>query len=102
MATPPDRASDPTVDCARCGRAAAALANPPLPGDAGREIQQRICQDCWGEWSKMEIMVINELKLNFMDPKAQDILEGEMKKFLFLAETPVLPDHPDQQEDSES
>jgi Fe-S cluster biosynthesis and repair protein YggX len=91
--------SENTLDCARCGRTAPALPKAPLPGEAGREVQERICGDCWDEWSKMEVMVINELRLNFMDPKAQDILTGEMKKFLFLAETPVLPDHPDQQDD---
>jgi Fe-S cluster biosynthesis and repair protein YggX len=90
--------SDATIDCARCGRTTPPLPRPPVPGEAGRDIAARICPECWGEWSKMEVMVINELRLNFMDPSAQEVLEREMKKFLFLAETPHLPDHPDQQD----
>jgi Fe-S cluster biosynthesis and repair protein YggX len=73
-----------TVECARCGRSEApALSRQPLPGKLGAEIQQRVCADCWGEWQKMEVMVINELRLNFMDPAAQETLNRQMREFLF-------------------
>jgi Fe-S cluster biosynthesis and repair protein YggX len=71
--------------CARCGRAGAPrLSRPPLPGAAGREVQTRICADCWGEWTHAEVMVINELRLNFMDPASQQILDRQMREFLHL------------------
>ena len=73
-----------TVTCSRCGREAAALARPPLPGALGREIQERVCADCWAEWRGMEVMVINELRLNFMDPGAQQVLEDHMRQFFGL------------------
>jgi Fe-S cluster biosynthesis and repair protein YggX len=73
-----------TVHCARCGRPEApALARPPLPGKNGAELQQQVCADCWAEWQKMEVMVINELRLNFMDPASQPILNRHMREFLF-------------------
>jgi Fe-S cluster biosynthesis and repair protein YggX len=73
-----------TVHCARCGRPEApALTRTPLPGKAGQEIRARICQDCWNEWEKMEVMVINELRLNFMEPASQEILGKHMREFLF-------------------
>lgn len=73
-----------TVQCARCGRPdAPALPRPPLPGKNGVEIRQKICADCWAEWQKMEVMVINELRLNFMDPASQPILNQHMRQFLF-------------------
>jgi len=73
-----------TVHCARCGRPdAPALPRPPLPGKTGQEIRQRICADCWAEWQKMEVMVINELRLNFMDPASQATLDQHMRQFLF-------------------
>jgi len=73
-----------TVHCARCGRTEApALARQPLPGKLGAEIRQRVCADCWGEWQKVEVMVINELRLNFMDPAAQETLNHHMREFLF-------------------
>jgi len=73
-----------TVHCARCGRPdAPALPRPPLPGKTGQEIRQKVCADCWDEWQKMEVMVINELRLNFMDPASQATLEQHMRQFLF-------------------
>jgi len=74
-----------TVHCARCGRPdAPALARPPLYGDFGKELAERVCADCWGEWQRMEVMVINELRLNFMDPGAQQVLEQQMRQFFLL------------------
>jgi Fe-S cluster biosynthesis and repair protein YggX len=74
-----------TVHCARCERPdAPALAKPPLRGPLGREIQERVCADCWRDWQQSEVMVINELRLNFMDPAAQEVLTRHMREFLRL------------------
>jgi Fe-S cluster biosynthesis and repair protein YggX len=74
-----------TVPCLRCDRASApALTRPPLPGALGRDVQARVCADCWQEWIKGEVMVINELRLNFMDPGSQEILDKHMREFLHL------------------
>ena len=71
------------IACARCGRAREALTGPPVPGAIGEEIARRVCAPCWEEWAAMEIKVINELRLNFMDPAAQATLTGHMRAFLF-------------------
>lgn len=73
-----------TVECSRCQRTAEALAAPPLPGPVGEEIRDRVCADCWAAWEHAEVMVINELRLNFMDPQAQEVLEAHMREFLGL------------------
>jgi Fe-S cluster biosynthesis and repair protein YggX len=79
-----------TLHCARCQREAApALPAAPMPGALGREIAGAVCADCWSEWQRAEVMVINELRLNFMDPRAQEILTQHMREFLTLPETPV-------------
>lgn len=76
--------SDATVDCRRCGRSERALARAPLPGPLGEEIRTSVCALCWAEWQRVEVMVINELKLNFMDPSSQEILAAETRRFLGL------------------
>jgi len=84
-----------TVHCARCGRPEApALPRQPYPGKLGAEIREKICADCWAEWQKMEVMVINELRLNFMEPAAQETLSRHMKDFLF-AGGPEIGKNPD-------
>lgn len=76
-----------TITCARCGEVKPPLPKRVYPGSLGDAIQRSICSDCWQEWQHMEVMVINELRLNFMDPKAQDILVEQMREFLCLTET---------------
>ncbi len=73
-----------TVVCSRCGRSAAALPRPPYAGELGRQLQERVCADCWAEWQRMEVMVINELRLNFMDPRSMDLLAEQVRKFFEL------------------
>ncbi len=73
-----------TVSCCRCRREAPVLARPPYPGELGAELVERVCADCWAEWQQVEVMVINELQLNFMDPRAQETLVQHMREFLAL------------------
>jgi Fe-S cluster biosynthesis and repair protein YggX len=73
-----------TIHCVRCGREGPRLARSPLPGALGAEIAARVCGDCWGEWQRAEVMVINELRLNFMDPDALETLNRHMREFLGL------------------
>ena len=49
-----------------------------------RQIRAGVCADCWAEWQEAEVMVINELRLNFMDPKSQDVLAQQLREFLML------------------
>ncbi|MEE2775619.1 MAG: Fe(2+)-trafficking protein [Acidobacteriota bacterium] len=74
-----------TVLCRRCQREAAALdALPPLPAELADEVVAKVCADCWKDWEAMEVMVINEHRLNFMDPEAPAILQRHLREFLAL------------------
>ena len=72
------------VSCVRCHRTAPAIEGQPYPGAVGEEMAAKICADCWAEWQHAEVMVINELRLNFMDPRSQEILVRHMREFLCL------------------
>ena len=77
------------VHCARCKREGEAVTGDlPLADNLQAEVRRQICERCWQEWLEMEVMVINELRLNFMDPQAQDILHRRMREFLELEPTP--------------
>ncbi len=81
-----------TVHCVRCERPEApALGKAPLRGPLGQEILERVCADCWREWQQSEVIVINELRLNFMDPAAQDVLTRHMREFLRLDPPAAAP-----------
>jgi Fe-S cluster biosynthesis and repair protein YggX len=80
--------SEPTIECVRCNRSAAAAQGVTWGGELGAEIRARVCNDCWTEWGDQEVKVINELRLNFMDPDAQKTLLGHLREFLQLGDAP--------------
>lgn len=74
------------VACSRCGETKPGLERPPYPDAMGREIAEKICADCWDECKRMQVMVINENRLDLSDPRAHEILERSIREFLGLAE----------------
>jgi Fe-S cluster biosynthesis and repair protein YggX len=72
-----------TVHCVRLGREAEALERAPYPGPLGRRILAEVSKPAWQEWLAHQTMLINENRLNPLDPKARAYLEEQMEKFLF-------------------
>jgi Fe-S cluster biosynthesis and repair protein YggX len=64
------------------GRHARQLPKPPMNDDLGRLIHQRICADCWQEWLGMGVKVINELRLDLSDERAQQQYDHYLKEFM--------------------
>lgn len=76
--------SSPAIDCARCGKTAPPAENVTYGGALGDTIRAKTCQDCWLEWLDAEVMVINELRLNFMDPESLPTLTKHLREYLAL------------------
>ncbi len=76
------------ITCSRCGKATEALPTAPMPSALGGEIQRKVCPACWAEWLRTQIMLINEYRLNLVDPEARKVLEGQMREFLNLVPEP--------------
>lgn len=70
------------LTCIRCGQTRAGLARPPYNDDLGREILEKVCASCWEECKRMQVMVINENRLDLSDLRAQEILERSIRDFL--------------------
>jgi len=75
------------VKCQRCGETKPGLARPPYPDALGRQIAEKICADCWEEAKRIQVMVINENRLDLSDPRAQEILERATRDFLGFPES---------------
>ena len=73
------------VQCSRCGKEREAIHEVPYSGNLGEEIAAKVCSVCWHEWQQAEIMVINELRLDFMDPRSNEILIQHLREFLALS-----------------
>jgi Fe-S cluster biosynthesis and repair protein YggX len=71
------------VHCVKLGKEAEGLALPPYPGELGKKIYEQISQEAWIMWTKQQTMLINEYRLPLADPKTREMIQEEMKKFLF-------------------
>ena len=69
--------------CKKLKKEGEALSYLPYPGDLGKRIQESITEEAWEQWVSHQTMLINEMKLTPVEPKARKFLEEEMEKFFF-------------------
>jgi Fe-S cluster biosynthesis and repair protein YggX len=75
-----------SLHCQRCGREG----EPPkaskvaFMGERKSRVLEGICSECWTEWEAVEVKVINEYRLNFMDPEHREALKRACVEFLGL------------------
>ena len=73
------------VKCIKLGKEAEGLDYPTYPGELGKRIFENVSKEAWQTWLGHQTMLMNENRLNPLDPKARKFLEGEMEKFFFGA-----------------
>ncbi|AKC59818.1 oxidative damage protection protein [Blochmannia endosymbiont of Polyrhachis (Hedomyrma) turneri] len=71
------------IYCSFFKKDAEALESPCYPGKLGKIIYENISKKAWIEWQKQQTILINEKKLNMINPNDRKILENEMLHFLF-------------------
>jgi Fe-S cluster biosynthesis and repair protein YggX len=77
--------------CVRCGHEG----EPPqarrvgFTGAVKEQILKEICESCWKEWEGVEVKVINEYRLNFMDPQHREMLARACRDFLAQPRNPA-------------
>ncbi|MEX1220949.1 MAG: oxidative damage protection protein [Idiomarina sp.] len=72
-----------TVYCQYLKKEAEGLDFQLYPGELGTRIYENISKEAWGQWQQKQTMLINEKRLNMMQPEARNFLEEQMKAFLF-------------------
>ena len=71
------------VNCVKLGREAEGMEKPPIKGELGKRVFENVSREGWKQWIDHSTMLINELRLDFNDPKAQKIWLTECEKFFF-------------------
>lgn len=79
-----------TVYCQFLKKDAEGLAFQLYPGDIGKRIFDNICQEAWTGWQKKQTMLINEKKMNMMNPDDRAFLEKAMVEYLFEGKEPEI------------
>jgi Fe-S cluster biosynthesis and repair protein YggX len=81
-----------TVNCVKLGREAEGLDMPVYPGELGKKIFDNVSKEAWKMWMGHQTMLINEYRVNPLDPKSRKFIEGEMEKFFFGEGSQLPPD----------
>jgi len=71
------------VNCVVLKREAEGLTRQPWPGELGKRVYDNVSKEAWQRWLEHQTMLINEYRLNALDPNARSFLSGEMEKFFF-------------------
>lgn len=74
-----------TVTCTRCGKTRESIPYRPFPNDLGQRLLDQICNECWGDWLKLQQQLINHYGLNLREPSAKEFLYGQLEQHLFTS-----------------
>lgn len=71
------------VNCIKLGREAEGLDMQPYPGALGARIFENVSKEAWQQWIKLQTMLINENRLNLVDPQHRKYLAEQVEKHFF-------------------
>lgn len=72
-----------TVNCVKLQKELPGLDRAPVPGELGRRIYDNVSKDAWKMFQEHFKMVMNEYRLNLMDPRTDEIFKQQIEEFLF-------------------
>lgn len=69
--------------CVKLQQQLEGMNTPPFPGPLGERIFHQVSKQAWSMWLSHQTMLINEYRLNLIDPKAREFLQQELQKYFF-------------------
>jgi len=78
------------VFCQNLQKEAEGLGFQLYPGEVGKRIFDNISKEAWGHWQKYVCLLINEKKMNMMNPDDRAFLEAAMVAYLFDGKEPEI------------
>jgi Fe-S cluster biosynthesis and repair protein YggX len=86
------------VNCVKLGKELPGLDRAPWKGELGQRIYDNVSKEAWRTWVEHSKMLMNEFRLNPLDPNSQKIIAEHMEQFFFgegakLPEGYVAPKH---------
>lgn len=80
-----------TVFCRKYREELPGLDRPPLPGSRGQDIYENVSRRAWEAWQAQQTRLINEKRLNMLEPETRDYLMTQMARFFNNEETDTAP-----------
>src|SRR6185503_13432510 len=72
-----------TIHCAKFNQELPGLEEPPLKGELGERIYEKISQQAWDLWRPQSTLIINHYGLSMADPDARSLVRKQMEDFFF-------------------
>lgn len=79
------------VQCVKFGKEMPGLERVPWRGELGKRVYENVSKDAWKLWIEYSKMLMNEYRLNPIDPNSHKIMEEQMEQF-FFGEGAKLPE----------
>jgi Fe-S cluster protector protein len=79
------------VHCVKFGKELPGLDRVPWRGELGKRVYDNVSKDAWKLWIEHSKMIMNEYRLNPLDPNSQKIMEEQLEQF-FFGEGAKLPE----------
>jgi Fe-S cluster biosynthesis and repair protein YggX len=73
------------VMCVKFGKMMEGLDRVPWKGEIGQRIYDNVSKEAWKMWLEYSKMIMNEYRLNPLDPQSLKIMEEQMDQFFFGA-----------------
>src|SRR5437879_12988733 len=87
----PPKAGGRMVKCVKCGTEMDGLDRVPWKGELGQRVYENVSKEAWKLWVEHSKMIMNEYRLNPLDPQSQKVMEEQMEQF-FFGEGAKLPE----------
>ena len=69
--------------CQKLQKEAEPLTRAPVPGELGERILANISKEAWMQWMSHQTLLINEHRLNLLEPDSKAFLMEELEKYFF-------------------
>ncbi|HEV8385187.1 MAG TPA: oxidative damage protection protein [Candidatus Acidoferrales bacterium] len=79
------------VKCVKFGKEMPGLDRVPWAGELGKRVYENVSKEAWKLWIEYSKMLMNEYRLNPLDPQSHKIMEEQMEQF-FFGEGAKLPE----------
>ncbi len=79
------------VKCVKFGKEMEGLDRVPWKGELGQRVYENVSKEAWKLWIEHSKMIMNEYRLNPLDPQSQKVMEEQMEQF-FFGEGAKLPE----------
>jgi Fe-S cluster biosynthesis and repair protein YggX len=79
------------VHCVKFDKDMPGLERVPWTGELGKRVFESVSAEAWKLWIEYSKMLMNEYRLNPLDPQSQKIMSEQMEQF-FFGEGAKLPE----------